>query len=124
MKYFIWILRILATAILFQTLYFKFTAAPESVYIFSTLHVEPFGRLFAGFSELIAGALLLSPLYAFGAAMAAGIMFGALASHIFVLGIVVQNDGGLLFCLALVVLFSSLILIWNEKQKFISLLQR
>lgn len=100
-----WILQIVAAAILLQTLFFKFTGAPESVYIFSKLGVEPWGRYFAGASELIAAALLLIPRTTiFGAAMAVGIMLGAIASHLGPLGIVVQNDGGLLFTLALVVL--------------------
>lgn len=99
-----WILQIVAAAILLQTLFFKFTGAPESVYIFSKLGVEPWGRYFAGASELIAAALLLIPRTTiFGAAMAVGIMLGAIASHIGPLGIVVQNDGGLLFTLALIV---------------------
>ena len=97
-------LRLVAAIILLQTLYFKFTGAPESQFIFESLGVEPFGRWFAGFSELIASILLLIPLTSLlGALMGLGIMLGAIASHIFILGIVVQNDGGLLFGLASVV---------------------
>jgi uncharacterized membrane protein YphA (DoxX/SURF4 family) len=99
-----WILQVIAAAILLQTLFFKFTGAPESIYIFSKLGVEPWGRYFAGTSELIAAALLLIPRTTiFGAAMAVGIMLGAIASHLGPLGIVVQNDNGLLFTLALIV---------------------
>jgi hypothetical protein len=90
-----WILQVIAAAILLQTLFFKFTGAPESIYIFSKLGVEPWGRYFAGTSELIAAALLLIPRTTiFGA---------AIASHLGPLGIVVQNDNGLLFTLALIV---------------------
>lgn len=103
-----WILQVIAAAILLQTLFFKFTGAPESVYIFSKLGVEPWGRYFAGTSELIAAAMLLIPRTTiFGAAMAVGIMLGAIASHLGPLGIVVQNDSGLLFTLALIVLGAS-----------------
>ena len=122
MKYLIISLRLLVAGILLQTLYFKFSGAPESIYIFSTLGVEPLGRWFAGISELIASALILLPgLEIFGAMMAAGIMVGALASHIFVLGIVVQNDGGLLFGLALAVLLSSLAICFIQKAQILSL---
>lgn len=105
MKKLILALRIIAALILLQTLWFKFSAAPESVAIFTKLHAEPYGRWFAGFSELIASVLLLVPqTQIIGALMGCGIMAGALLSHIAVLGIVVENDGGLLFTLALVVL--------------------
>ena len=95
MKHVILILRLVAAAILLQTLFFKFTAAPESIYIFKTLGVEPYGRWFAGISELIASVLLLIPAtQLFGAMMAIGIMLGAILSHVFILGIVVEGDGG------------------------------
>lgn len=114
----VWTLRLIAAAILLQTLFFKFTGAPESKFIFSTLGVEPFGRYFAGFSELIASALLLIPgLGLLGAAMAIGIMAGAIMSHIAILGIVVQNDGGLLFALACIVLTASSLIIYLEKEQ-------
>lgn len=114
----LWVLRLSAAAILLQTLFFKFTGAPESIYIFSTLGVEPFGRYFSGMSELIASILLLFPgLALLGAGMAAGIMCGAIFSHILILGIVVQDDGGLLFGLACIVLISSSLIIFLERQQ-------
>ena len=36
-----WVCRIVAAVILLQTLYFKFTGAPESVYIFTKVGLEP-----------------------------------------------------------------------------------
>ena len=36
-----WILRLIVAVILLQTLFFKFSAAKESIYIFSTLGAEP-----------------------------------------------------------------------------------
>ena len=101
-------LRVIAAAILLQTLFFKFSGAPESIFIFTKLGVEPWGRWASGVVELIASVLLLVPATQFwGAFLAAGTMGGAIMSHFFVLGLVVENDGGLLFGLALVVLLSS-----------------
>ncbi len=99
-----WILQLLVAGILLQTLYFKFTAAPESVYIFSTLGIEPWGRLGSGVAEMVAAVLLLIPATAaIGALVAVGVISGAIFFHLTKLGLVVQNDGGLLFGLALAV---------------------
>lgn len=100
-----WICRIAAAVILLQTLYFKFTGAPESIYIFTTMGMEPWGRYASGVAELLAAMLLLVPRTTpTGALLAASVMIGAIGSHFTKLGIVVQDDGGLLFALALVVL--------------------
>ena len=108
----IWILRLLAAIILLQTLYFKFSAAPESIYIFSKLGMEPWGRIGTGILELIAGILLLVPATTvFGALLAIGLMAGAIFFHITKLGISVQNDGGQLFIYALIVFVSSIALV-------------
>jgi putative oxidoreductase len=103
-----WICRIAAALILLQTLFFKFTAAPESVYIFTRVHAEPWGRIGSGVVELIAAVLMLIPrtIWA-GALLALGVMAGAIVSHLTVLGIEVMGDGGLLFALALVVFCTS-----------------
>jgi len=107
-----WIAQIAAAGILLQTLFFKFTGAPESVYIFERLGAEPWGRLASGVAELAAGIALLVPATAAaGAAAALAIVAGALASHLTVLGIEVQGDGGLLFALACVVFLSSLVVV-------------
>lgn len=111
-----WSFQILAAVILAQTLFFKFTGAPESIFIFSTLGVEPWGRIGTGVLELIAVGLLLIPRGAtYGALMAAGLMSGAIFSHITKLGIVVQDDGGLLFSLAVTVFGSSLVILWLRR---------
>lgn len=95
--------RIVAAVILLQTLFFKFTAAPESVYIFTKVGLEPWGRIGSGVVELIAAILLFVPgFHWLGAGIAIGVLSGAIASHLTVLGIVVMNDGGLLFFLALI----------------------
>lgn len=99
-----WVLQLVAAGILLQTLYFKFTGAPESVYIFTRVGAEPWGRIGSGVAELIAAALLLVPAaVTVGAILALGVMAGAIGSHLTVLGIEVQGDGGLLFGLALTV---------------------
>jgi len=105
---FSWLLRILAAGILLETLFFKFTAAPESVYIFTKVGAEPAGRIGSGVIELIAAVLLLVPrLTWLGSVLALGMMAGAIASHLTVLGIEVQGDKGLLFGLALTVFLAS-----------------
>ncbi len=106
-----WVLRIIAALIMLQTLYFKFNGAEESVYIFSQLGMEPWGRIGTGIFELIASILILYPGTTFlGAVLAIGLMLGAISAHLLKLGIVIKNDGGQLFIYALIVLVSSTIL--------------
>jgi hypothetical protein len=103
-----WVLQVAVAAILLQTLFFKFTAAPESVYIFSTLGAEPWGRIGSGVVELVASVLLLVPATSvLGAGLALAVIAGAIVSHLTILGIEVQGDGGELFILALIVFAAS-----------------
>lgn len=113
-----WIARIVVAFILIQTIFFKFTGAPESVYIFKQMGIEPYGRIGSGIVELIAGILLLiTRTRAIGALLAFGTITGALISHFTVLGIEVNGDGGLLFAMAVVVfLFSLLLLIFHKEE--------
>lgn len=112
-----WILRLVVAGILFQTLFFKFTGAQESVYIFTKLGIEPWGRIGSGVGELIAVILLLIPsTVTIGAILSLGVISGAIMSHLTKLGIVVINsdgtsDGGLLFALALIVFVCSAIIL-------------
>jgi hypothetical protein len=104
-----WALQLVVAGILLQTLFFKFTAAEESVYIFSAIGAEPWGRIGSGILELAAAIMLLMPpTLTIGALLAVGLMCGAILSHLTVLGIEVRGDGGLLFVLALIVLAGSL----------------
>ena len=120
----IWVLRILAALILLQTLFFKFTAAPESVYIFSVIGMEPWGRIGIGVLELIASVLILIPSTTlYGSVMAVALMAGAVFFHLTKLGISVLNDGGQLFIYALVVLFSSAALIIIKRKDLGELIQ-
>jgi len=105
---FSWVLRVVAAVILLQTLFFKFTGAPESVYIFTKVGAEPWGRIGSGVVELIAAILLLTPRFTWlGSLLALGVMAGAILSHLTLLGIEVQGDRGLLFGLALTVFLAS-----------------
>lgn len=108
----LWVLRVIAAAIMLQTLYFKFSGAEESVYIFSKLGIEPWGRIGTGILELLASVLILYPRTTFlGAALGAGLMIGAIGAHLTKLGIVINNDGGLLFAYALLVFIACVLLI-------------
>lgn len=119
------LLRIITALILLQTLFFKFTASPESVFIFSTLGLEPYGRIGSGIAELIASILILLPsTMIWGAILSIGIISGAILSHLTILGIVVMNDNGLLFSLALIVFFSSLAILILKKEELIMLLDK
>jgi uncharacterized membrane protein YphA (DoxX/SURF4 family) len=121
---FMWVLRLTASIILLQTLYFKFTGADESVYIFSTLGIEPYGRIGSGIAELIAAILILIPRTTLlGALMGAGVMLGAIFSHLFVLGIEVKNDGGELFILAIITFLCCIALIYWDKSKIVNYLK-
>ncbi|MCW5922445.1 MAG: DoxX family protein [Saprospiraceae bacterium] len=114
----VWPLRLLVAGILLQTLFFKFTGAPESVWIFQTLGMEPWGRVGSGVVELVASALILWPrTTGLGAVVALGVMSGAILSHLTQLGIEVQGDGGLLFYLALLVFAGSAVLSWLHRRE-------
>ncbi|QNK64766.1 DoxX family protein [Pedobacter sp. PAMC26386] len=120
-----WILRLTAAFILLQTLFFKFTGAEESVYIFSTLGMEPWGRIGTGIVELIAAILILIPrTTAIGAVIGMGMMSGALLSHLTVLGIVVKNDSGALFIYALITFICCFLLAYAFRTQLIQLLKK
>src|SRR5687767_9149038 len=111
-KTLLWICRILAALILLQTLYFKFSGAPESVYIFSQVGMEPYGRIATGIAELVAAILILIPRTSlYGALLALILMVGAIGSHLFILGIEIMNDGGQLFIYAVIVTLACLFII-------------
>ena len=113
-----WILRIVPAAIMLQTLVFKFTGAPEPVWIFEQLGAEPWGRLASGLAEALASsALLLPPTAAFGALATVVLMLGAVCAHLTVLGIDVAGDGGALFGMALVSLACASIVCWRRRSE-------
>jgi putative oxidoreductase len=107
-----WLAQLTVAVILLQTLFFKFTGAEESVYIFTAVGAEPWGRIGSGVIELIASILLLIPAAApIGAALAMASMAGAILTHLTLLGIEVKGDGGLLFALALTAFVGSAIVL-------------
>lgn len=100
----LWVLRVVAALIMLQSLFFKFSGAKESIYIFTTVGMEPVGRYGSGITELIASILLLIPSLSWlGALLGVGVISGAIFFHLTKLGIEVQGDGGYLFFLAVVV---------------------
>ena len=110
-------LRLVITIILGQTLFFKFSGAAESVYIFEQVGQEPVGRIGSGVVELIACVLLWVPMATpVGALLALGTMSGAIFFHLTKLGIEVQDDGGLLFALALVTWAASAAVLWMHRR--------
>ena len=110
------IIRIIIAILLLQTLYFKFTAHPDSVYIFSKIGMEPYGRVGTGIMELIASFLiLLNRTQWLGALLALGLMLGAVFFHVTKLGIEVNNDGGLLFGMAVFIFVLSLVVLWINR---------
>lgn len=120
---FYWAARLVAAIIMLQTLYFKFTGAEESIYIFSTVGMEPWGRIGVGVFELIASVLLLVTSTAWlGAAVGLGLMVGAIGIHLTVLGIEVRGDGGQLFIYALIVALCSAYVLFVDRKKVISIL--
>ncbi|MCK0109176.1 DoxX family protein [Flavobacteriaceae bacterium S0825] len=112
------ILRIVIAVILIQTLRFKFTAHEDSVYIFETVGLEPYGRIGIGILELIAGILLLIPKTVWaGALLTLGLIGGAIMMHLIQLGIEVKNDGGLLFITAVVTFILSAIVLYMYRKE-------
>ncbi len=112
------LLRILVAIILIQTLRFKFTAHPDSVYIFTKVGLEPYGRIATGITELIAGVLLLIPKTSWiGAMLTLGIIGGAIMMHLTKLGIEINNDSGTLFITAVSTFVFSAIILWMERKE-------
>jgi hypothetical protein len=122
-----WALRLIVAIILLQTLFFKFTAARESVYIFSTLGMEPWGRIGSGVFELIASTLLLIPGTLLpGAAMAMAATGSAILFHLTKLGVALTpvSDHGELFTLAVVVTLCAAALLLMHRQELPALVRR
>ncbi len=107
-----WAVQILAAVVLFQTLYYKFSGGPETVYIFETIGMEPWGRYISGLLELVAAILLLLPRISWvGAMLGLGMISFAIYFHFTQLGIEIKGDGGALFYLAVTVFVSCVIIL-------------
>lgn len=124
-KHFPLLLRILVAVILIQTLRFKFTAHPDSVYIFTKVGLEPYGRILIGVLELTAGILIVIPKTVWvGATLSLGLMAGAIMMHVTKLGIVINNDGGALFTTAVVTFIISGVILFLYKEDALKLIKR
>jgi len=124
-SFFFWGVRVVAALILLQTLYFKFSGAEESIYIFTAVGMEPWGRIGIGVMELIASVfLLITPVAWLGGLIAFGLMIGAIGMHLTLLGIAVKGDGGYLFMLAVIVLVCAAIVLWFDREKILQILDK
>ena len=120
-----WAVRLIAAVIMLQTLYFKFTGSAESVFIFTEVGMEPWGRIGVGVFELIASILLLVNLTAWmGAVLALGLMGGAIMMHLTILGLEVQDDGGQLFFYALIVAACSMVVLLYNKTRIVEFVKK
>jgi putative oxidoreductase len=124
-NYIYWVARLVAAIVLLQTLFYKFTAAEESVFIFTTVGMEPWGRIGVGIFELIASVMLLiTPVAWMGAGISIGLMLGAIGMHLTLLGIEIQGDGGYLFFLAVLVTVCAAYVLWKDREKLDQFLKR
>ncbi len=111
-------LRLIIAIILIQTLRFKFTAHPDSVYIFTKVGFGPYGRVGIGILELIASILLIIRKTAWlGALIALGVLLGAVMMHLTILGIEIEKDGGVLFATALVTAMLSAVVFYFHRDQ-------
>jgi putative oxidoreductase len=118
MKIALIVLRVIAALILLQTLYFKFTGHPESIFIFEKVGMEPWGRIGSGIVELIAGIALFVPrTIGVGALLMLGTMSGAIFMHLTTLGIEVRGDKGMLFYMAVFCWIIGLVLTLKYKSQ-------
>lgn len=120
----VWACQLIAAAILAQTLFFKLSGAPESVYIFTALGIEPWGRIGSAIAEMVAVVLMLIPRTAgLGALLGLGIISAAVMSHLTRLGIVVQDDGGLLFGLALATMVCCATVVFIRRRSLVQIVR-
>ncbi|MEO9871643.1 DoxX family protein [Ekhidna sp.] len=110
--------RVIVVIILAQTLPFKFSGAQESVMIFTQLNMEPWGRYLIGTIELISTLFLITNFYIIGAIISLSIISAANFLHFTKLGFIINDDGGTLFILSIIVIFCSLwiVLYWNMQR--------
>lgn len=118
-----WACQVIAAGILAQTLYFKFTGAPETVALFEVIGLGTPGRLGTGVAELAAAVLLLIPrTAALGGLLSLGVISGAIMGHLTKLGISIDPvalgnpaleplKGPTLFGLAVIVFAASAIVV-------------
>ena len=125
MKFIITLLKLIIAVIFLQSLYCKFSAHPQAIYIFTMLDLEPYGRIGIGIAELVLSVLIFIPRYSLLAIFGSlGMMIGAVYSHLTKIGIVVrwneQGDGGILFSMAIIVCIISSILIFINVNDYLT----
>ena len=110
---------VVAAIIFLQTLFYKFTAHPDSVHIFTVIGGEPYTRIGLGIVELIVAILLIYPKTSlYGGVLGLIITLGAIGSHFLKLGISVNNDGGILFALAITTFICCVAVVVIKKRRF------
>ena len=116
----LWVLRIVPAVIFLQTLFFKFTAHPQSVKLFTAIGMEPWGRIGTGIAELLASVLILIPRFSvLGALMGIGLMSGALYFHLNGIGIKFDGDYGLFTMALIAFVCCSILVVMLRKNIFI-----
>ena len=148
-----WLLTLFVAFVFIQSLFFKFSGSPETVYIFQG-KLDPWaaslgfpgvfapGGIFSakviGSFELLASLLLLvgaamsrqRVVQVLGAALGLGVISGAIFFHLFTpLGVAVVNtdgssDGGELFMLACGVWVSCALLLWIRREVWLGWIGR
>jgi len=117
-KYSLTISKIMIAFIFIETLFFKFSAAQESVDLFTKIagDDEALMRIGTGILELLAAVLLFIPKKTWlGAGLAIGLMGGAIMSHLTIIGIEHNNDGGLLFGAAILTFIAGWFVLYKVK---------
>ena len=110
-----WVAQIIAVLIMGQSLYFKFTAHPESVAIFTDINMEPNGRILIGVIELVACLMLLRPASAhYGAILGACTMGGAIVGHFTQIGW--HGERGTLGLMAVLVLVACSVVLYIRRR--------
>ena len=141
MHYLPWGLAVFIAIVFVQSLFFKFSNSFETQHIFGTVGewmagigvlefasagFAAYGGYTVGTVELIASVLLLiRKTQAIGAALAFGVISGAIFFHLFTpLGVSVvineagDRDGGQLFVMAVLVWIFSLLIVWLRREDF------
>lgn len=112
------IIKLKALIIFHKTLFFKFSAADENIFIFSASGIDPYGRIGSEIVELITSVLILiHRTTLIRALIGLGTMAVAMLSHFLVLGIVLQNNHGTLFISAVIAFLCSATLIYQNRVK-------
>ena len=111
-----WVAQIGVVFILGQTLFFKFTDAPEVVALFNKLGMGAFGYKTIGLFELIACVLLLiRSSIIWGAILSWGLMSGAIMAHVTKVGF--EGDDGSLGMMAIIAWLLSCLIIYLRRQQ-------